>query len=64
MKKIYMAPQVSIYEMGPESALMNAVSSSQTTGAFGGTTKTQSEDPQNSMWDTKWTEVRTDNEED
>ena len=63
MKKIYMAPQVSIYEVGPESALMAAGSGGLTTGAFGGTT-VKSEEPHNSMWDTKWTEVNADEAED
>lgn len=52
MKKTYIAPQLKVYELGPESAMMTTISGGQTTSGFGTTTK--STDTQSAGWQVDW----------
>lgn len=52
MKKTYIVPQLHVYELGPESAMMASVSAGQHTSGFG--TKTNSVDEQRAGWQIDW----------
>lgn len=62
MKKIYIKPQTTVYDMLPESEMMLSVSGGQTTGGFG--TNTQAADERNGGWQVEsWTNNEEETEE-
>lgn len=62
MKKTYIAPQLHVYELGPESSMMTTISGGQQTSGFGTTTK--SADTQSAGWQVDWDAADAEEEED
>lgn len=62
MKKTYIAPQLKVYELGPETPMMAGVNSTQHTSGFGTTTK--STDTQSAGWQVDWDAADAEEEED
>ena len=61
MKKTYIAPQLHVYEMGPETPMMAGIDSGQHTQGFG--TRVNSTDTQSAGWQVDWDAADAEEEE-